>query len=308
MIDPYGRSPSTAASPVSRPCRQARAVLLALGLLGMIFALPGCLVTRTAPSLSTNAGDETLLKRANAALLQRIQVEKEHVDYYNRELSSLLVEERRLNAEFVQKEAEYQLLASDRDGQIQEAADAQLEYQEALNNKVTVQGRLVDVRGEAEALQRERAALEAALLENRAAIEEGQVRLQASNGRLEEISLGESQVLIELELSQLLLDSSTAELLAVQSEISLLKRSFLESQGVRQWLQSSLMARLFTTSLGRDGSRLDGSAMGASGEVLEGKTAHPALDAVALDEGALKGDLGQGAARLPQADEPAGQG
>ena len=223
---------------------------------------PACRVTHTAPPTTAGVGDESLLRRANDALLERIRVEQEHVDYYSRELSSLRVEERRLSAEFVQKEAEYQLLASDRDGQIQEAAEAQAEYQAALNSKVELEGLLAGVRQETAALEQERADLQATMASQRAAMEEGELRLANGAARLAEISARELALEGELSAARLQVDAQSEELLVVQAELAQLKRSLLEGQGTRQWLRSSLLASLFMSSLGREGKV---SAAGADG-------------------------------------------
>ncbi|GEM_PF-2469438 len=227
----------------------------AMALLGLLLC-PGCRVTHTAPPITAGVGDESLLRRANDALLERIRVEQEHVDFYNRELSLLRVEERRLSAEFVQKEAEYQLLASDRDGQIQEAAEAQAEYQAALNSKVELEGLLAGVRQEAAALEQERDDLSAAMAAQRAAADEGELRLANGAARLAEIAVKELDLEQQLSAGRVQIEAQSAELLSVQAELAQLKRSLLESQDTRQWLRSSLLASLFMSSLRQEGELL----------------------------------------------------
>lgn len=233
----------------------------------VLLLCPACRVTHTAPPTNAGVRDESLLKRANDALLERIRAEQGHVDFYNRELSLLRVEERRLSAEFVQKEAEYQLLASDRDGQIQEAAEAQAEYQAALNSKVELEGLLAGVRQEAAALEQERTEISAGMATQRAAADEGELRLANGTTRLAEIAAREAALEQDLSAGRSQVEAQTAELLAIQTEVAQLKRSLLESQDTRQWLRSSLLASLFMSSLQGEGEQLqDGSADAGSAQ------------------------------------------
>ena len=286
-----------------------------LGALALVLALlsPGCRVNHPPRQTTAGMGDENLLRRASDALLDRIRIEQEHVDFYKRELTLLRVEERRLSGEFVQKEAEYQLLASDRDGQIQEAAEAQQEYQAALNSRVELESLLAGVRQQAAALELERADLQDSMQAQRGATDKGKLRLAAGRARLAEIQAREASLAEELAAGRAHVEAQSAELTAVQAELAQLKRSLIERQGTREWLRSSLLASLFTSSLRRDaelapeaeprggspaaaGQLTEGAGAGASGN-LDGTNGAPegASRAESEEPGQVEGEASAGA-------------
>lgn len=225
-----------------------RLATLVMGLL-----LPCCQVTHTPPRLNIDAGDESLLRRANAALMDRIREEEAHVESNNRRLNVAKAKEILLTNQLAVVEADYKLLDEDL-GELEfDLDDIRQELQAQQDRKTQLERRLETIRGEAHALEQERAAQQSAVDATRAAVERDAALATTTKQLLAKVKSREAAMAHEVELRETLVLQQTARLAALQDELFHLDRTIQQKEGARQWLRASLLATLFTASLRREG-------------------------------------------------------
>jgi len=224
-----------------------------LATLVMGLLLPCCQVTRMPPRATTDAGDESLLKRANAALLDRIREEQAHVESNNRRLDVAKAKEILLTNQLAVAEADYKMLDEDLGELEVDLDDIRQETQAQLDRKTQLERRLETIRGEAHALEQQRAAQQSAVDASRAAVASGAAAATNAKQRLAKVTSRETVMAREVEIREALVLQRTARLSALQDELFQLERTIQQKEGTRQWLRASLLAALFTASLRREG-------------------------------------------------------
>lgn len=138
------------------PGRRPRGGALGLALVALLAALaPGCGVQRPARSTLPPAAALPNLRRAGAALQDRILLESNHVESLNDRLLSLRSREERLWQDVLEAEDSYHRLESDYDGVAGDVAAVQEELAAVRADLVAVQGELQGAQAELGARQGE---------------------------------------------------------------------------------------------------------------------------------------------------------